>query len=63
MIHTLDVFLWNTKVGSLVTYKEKYNEKVCFYFDNEFLKQGYDIAPLRASIHVNNNVKVYQKIN
>ena len=51
MIQTLDVFLWNKKVGSLVIYKEKYTEKACFYFDNEFLKQGYDIAPIRASIH------------
>ena len=45
MIQTLDVFLWNQKVGSLVTYKEKYNEKVCFYYDVEFLKKGLDIAP------------------
>ena len=51
MIQTLDVFLWNQKVGSLVTYKEKYNEKVCFYYDVEFLKKGFDIAPLRASIN------------
>lgn len=51
MIQTIDVFLWNQKVGSLVTYKEKYNEKVCFYYDVEFLKKGLDIAPLRASIN------------
>lgn len=51
MIQTLDVFLWNQKVGSLVTIKEKYNEKVCFYYDVEFLKKGLDIAPLRASIN------------
>ena len=51
MIQTLDVFLWNQKVGSLVTYKEKYNEKVCFYYDVEFLKKGLDIAHLRASIN------------
>lgn len=56
MIQTLDVFLWNQKVGSLVTYKEKYNEKVCFYYDVEFLKKGLDIAPLRASIN-NQSVK------
>ncbi|MBQ7941844.1 MAG: type II toxin-antitoxin system HipA family toxin [Muribaculaceae bacterium] len=62
MIQTLDVFLWNAKVGTLVTYKEKYNERVCFYFDDEFLKQGYDIAPLRASIHsvsVKNGLPIY----
>lgn len=51
MIQTLDVFLWNQKVGSLVAYKEKHNEKVCFYYDVEFLKRGLDIAPLRASIN------------
>ena len=51
MIRNLDVFLWNRKVGSLVTYKERYAEKVCFYFDRDFLDSGYDIAPLRASIY------------
>ena len=51
MIQTLDVFLWTQKVGSLVTYKDKYNENVCFYYDVEFLKKGLDIAPLRASIN------------
>ena len=34
-----------------MTYKEKHNEKVCFYFDNAFIKNGYDIAPLRASLN------------
>lgn len=48
MIQNLDVFLWNRKVGTLVAYKEKYAEKVCFYFDSDFLKDGYDIAPLKA---------------
>lgn len=51
MIQNLDVFLWNRKVGTLVAYKEKYAEKVCFYFDSDFLKDGYDIAPLKAPIH------------
>lgn len=62
MIRNLDVFLWNRKVGSLVTYKEKYAEKICFYFDRDFLGSGYDIAPLRASIHsvsVRNGLPVY----
>lgn len=31
------------KVGSLVAYKEKYNDKTCFYFDNKFIKKGIDI--------------------
>lgn len=62
MIQNLDVFLWNRKVGSLVTYKERYAEKVCFYFDRDFLDSGYDIAPLRASIYsdfVRNGLPVY----
>lgn len=51
MIQNLDVFLWNRKVGTLVAYKEKYKEKVCFYFDSNFVKGGYDIAPLQAPIN------------
>lgn len=62
MIRNLDVFLWDRKVGSLVAYKERYTEKHCFYFDRDFLGSGYDIAPLRASIHsvsVRNGLPVY----
>lgn len=51
MIQNLDVFLWNRKVGTLVAYKERYTEKVSFYFDNDFIKGGYDIAPLKAPIN------------
>lgn len=51
MIQNLDVFLWNRKVGTLVAYKEKYAEKVCFYYDSNFIKGGYDIAPLQAPIN------------
>lgn len=36
MIQNLDVFLWSRKVGSLVIYKERYVEKICFYFDRDF---------------------------
>ena len=62
MIQNLDVYLWNQKVGSLVTYKERYSEKICFYFDRTFLASGYDIAPLRApvnSVAVKNGLPVY----
>lgn len=62
MIQNLDVFLWNRKVGSLVAYKERYAEKACFYFDRDFLGSGWNIAPLRASIHsvsVKNGLPVY----
>ena len=62
MVRNLDVFLWNRKVGTLVAYEEKYTEKICFYFDRDFLGSGYDIAPLRASIRsasVQNGLPVY----
>lgn len=51
MTHSLDVMLWDRKVGTLVATQDKYRSKVCFYFDNEFVKTGYDIAPLQASIY------------
>ncbi|MDL2306180.1 type II toxin-antitoxin system HipA family toxin [Bacteroides sp. OttesenSCG-928-D19] len=51
MIQNLDVFLWNRKVGTLVAYKERYTEKVSFYFDSDFIKGGYDIAPLKTPIN------------
>lgn len=62
MIQNLDVYLWGRKAGSLVTYKERYAEKICFYFDPTFLSAGYDIAPLRASVNstsVKNGLPVY----
>lgn len=62
MIQNLDVYLWGRKAGSLVTYKERYAEKICFYFDPAFLSAGYDIAPLRASVNstsVKNGLPVY----
>lgn len=51
MIQNLDVFLWNPKVGTLVAYKERYTEKVYFYFDSDFIREGYDIASLQAPIN------------
>ncbi len=50
MINNLDVMLWDMKVGTLVATQDKYRSKVCFYFDSDFVKAGYDIAPLQASI-------------
>ncbi len=50
MITHLDVLLWNRKVGTLVVSKKGYKNQICFYFDPEFAKSGYDVAPLRASI-------------
>lgn len=50
MIDSLDVMLWDRKVGTLVASQDKYRSKVCFYFDRDFVKAGYDIAPLQAPI-------------
>lgn len=50
MIDSLDVMLWDKKVGTLVATQDKYRSKVCFYFDQDFVKTGYDIAPLQAPI-------------
>lgn len=50
MIDYLDVMLWDRKVGTLVANMDKYRTKICFYFDSDFIKAGYDIAPLRAPI-------------
>lgn len=48
MIQSLDVVLWGTKVGTLVSYIGRYDEKACFYYDDTFLKSPYEIAPLQA---------------
>lgn len=50
MLKSLDIFLWDMKVGTLISTKKKYTEEYLFYFDPEFVKKGYDIAPLRGSI-------------
>lgn len=50
MIESLDVFLWDRKVGTLVASREGHRSKACFYFDSDYVHDGYDIAPLRASI-------------
>lgn len=51
MVNNLDVILWGQKVGTLVTHQNRYDEKICFYFDNDFVKGNYDIAPLQAPIN------------
>ena len=51
MITNLDVILWDKKVGTLVSSPKGYNKEICFYFDPDFVKSGYDIAPLRAPIN------------
>lgn len=51
MIKSIDVILWNKKVGTLISSTQGYKENIYFYYDSNFLKTGLDIAPLRASIH------------
>lgn len=50
MIESLDVILWNQKVGTLVSSRKGYRSQICFYFDAGFAKSGLDIAPLRAPL-------------
>ena len=50
MIQSLDVMLWDKRVGTLVSSKKGYKEQILFYFDPGFVRNGFDIAPLRASL-------------
>lgn len=50
MIASLDVYLWDKKVGTLVESRAGYGKQICFYYDPEFVKAGIDIAPLSASV-------------
>lgn len=50
MIESLDVMLWNRKVGTLVAGKRGFKSQICFYFSPDFVRTGPDIAPLRAPI-------------
>lgn len=45
MIESLDVILWDKKVGTLVANREGHRSKACFYFDSDYVRDGYDIAP------------------
>lgn len=62
MITSLDVYIWESKVGTLVLNKVKYKDQICFYYDSDFIKGNIDIAPLRASIYnegVKNGFPIY----
>lgn len=62
MTESLDVVLWDMKVGTLVASRKGYLSQICFYFDQDFVKSGLDIAPLRASVHgvvARNGLPVY----
>lgn len=50
MIESLDVMLWGMKVGTLVSIREGYGNKVCFYFDRAFVSGGYDIQDSCADL-------------
>ena len=50
MIASLDVILWGRKVGTLVSNREAHRNKAYFYFDMDYVRDGYDVAPLRAPI-------------
>ncbi len=50
MIESLDVILWDRKVGTLVSSKKGYRQQVCFYFDPEYVGNGPDISPLRCPL-------------
>ena len=47
----MHVILWGRKAGTLVATKKGYASQICFYFDPDFVRSGYDISPLHASIH------------
>lgn len=51
MIESLDVMLWSRKAGTLVASRQGYENRICFYFDDGFVRGGYDIAPLRAPLN------------
>ena len=68
MIRNLDVFLWGRKTLRWASVVHRgftaglLGQQGVFYFDRDFLGSGYDIAPLRASIHsvsVRNGLPVY----
>ena len=50
MLNSLDVIIWDKKVGTLVFVKNGYKEQICFYYDPDYVKNGIDIAPLRAPL-------------
>lgn len=62
MISKLDVLIWGKKAGTLIESKEGYRNRICFYFDPDFVKSGQDIAPLRSPINgavAQNGLPVY----
>ena len=42
MIECLDVMLWGRKVGTLVASREKYRERICFYFARSCIDKAVD---------------------
>lgn len=61
MVKQLEVMLWGQRVGTLISPDDR-RGRILFYFDKEFTRHGYDIAPLRASlasVAVQNGLPVY----
>lgn len=50
MIPSVNVILWDQKVGTLVETGSGRSRQNCFYFDPAFARSGLDIAPLRAPV-------------
>lgn len=66
MIQSLDVFLWDRKVGTLISSKKGYKHQICFYFDAEYAHKGLDLAPLRAplaGVPARNGLPIYPESN
>ncbi len=50
MLDKINVYIWGRKAGYLVSARDGYRMRICFYFDADFAKDGWDIAPLRAPL-------------
>lgn len=48
MIESLDVILWDKKVGTLVANREGHRSKACFYFDSDYIHWNQEIRPSMA---------------
>lgn len=50
MIDKLDVYIWDKRIGSLISSKQGYKNLICFYHDPSARQYGYEISPLRAPL-------------
>ena len=54
MNHTAEVYLWNTRIG--IIYGEPGKTYTSFEYDEDFLKSGIEVSPLRMPL----NKSVYE---